>query len=184
MNPRSATVVAAALAATAVLAVVAFVAWPGARSEDFGATSPGDADLSANDVVPAITARNLGPTITFRSAAPEDVAKYEPAIPERLAIPAVGLAMKVEPKGLANDGSMALPDVAAVAAWYSHGAVPGDRDGAALIAAHVATDADGVGPFARLRDLHSGDAVSVTLTDGSQQIVRRGQAGTHFEARR
>lgn len=60
---------------------------------------------------------------------------------------------------------MEVPGVAEVG-WYRHGARPGDAQGSAVLAAHVAYDGvDGV--FRHLDDLAAGDRVDVGLADGS-----------------
>ena len=59
---------------------------------------------------------------------------------------------------------MQIPDVSEVG-WYRFGATPG-QPGSTVLAAHIAYDGvDGV--FRHLDDLEAGDAVSVTLSDGS-----------------
>ena len=176
MNPRLAVGLALALGATSVIAVVAFVAWPSQSAPDFDATSDSARSATPSGTVPAITAPLLGPAVTYRSANPADVARAAAIAPQRIDIPAANITMPVIAKGLASDGSMALPEKAAVAAWYRHGGLPGDADRAALIAAHIATDIDGVGPFARLGELVAGDTVVVTLSDGTREdftVVKR-----------
>ncbi len=66
--------------------------------------------------------------------------------------------------GVEGDGKMEIPGVREVG-WYRYGAAPG-QPGSTVLAAHVAYDGvDGV--FRHLDDLESGDAVSVTMGDGS-----------------
>jgi LPXTG-site transpeptidase (sortase) family protein len=66
-----------------------------------------------------------------------------------------------------STGELDLPAEAKVVAWYRYGPTPGAA-GSAVLAGHV--DWHGVpGIFFRLRDLHTGDAVAVTMSDGSVQ---------------
>ena len=176
MSSRFAAGLAIALAVTSAAALVVFVAWPSPSTPDFDAGSDARQADDASRVVPAITAPSLGPSVTYRSANPADVAAASSIMPQRIDIPAAQITLPVVAKGLAPDGSMALPIKAGVAAWYQHGGLPGDLDRAALIASHIATDVDGVGPFSRLGQLVEGDAVLVTLSDGSRAefaVVKR-----------
>ncbi len=176
MTSRIATAAAGGFAAIAVIAAVAAVSlWPAAPAKDFGADA-----LSArppagqpSDVVAPVTASLFGGGIPVAS---------EQLSPDRIVIPAIGLDMAVTALGLAPDGSMALNDRADTAAWYKFGASPGERDGAALIAAHVSSDVDGVGPFSLLPNLQQGDTVTVTMSDGSEQpftVVKRERVSKH-----
>lgn len=167
MNSRIATALASGLAAVALIATISAVTLqPPAPSQDFG-VAPGIA--AGPDTVPPVTASLIAGPIPIQSSDPKAQASQVEVSPDRIVIPAVGIDMPVVPKGLAPDGSMALPDASATAAWYRHGGAPGDRDSAALIAAHVATDVDGVGPFSLLPGVHQGDSVTVTLSDGTEQ---------------
>lgn len=87
--------------------------------------------------------------------------------PVRLAIGSVGLDLPVRPVGVAADGQMELPDTPSVLGWYRFGpaAVAGEP-GSAVIAGHLDTLRDGVGPLVRLREVQVGDLVRVVGTDG------------------
>ncbi len=87
--------------------------------------------------------------------------------PVRLALPELDIDMAVEPEGLDDDGAMALPEDAATAGWYRFG--PGLRDaaGATVIAAHIDSFHDGIGPFSRLKDASPGSTITVAGSDGS-----------------
>jgi sortase (surface protein transpeptidase) len=108
------------------------------------------------------------PDVPVRSAALADAAAPQPAAPVALAIPALGIAVPVDPVGVAPDGQMEIPPLAERAGWYRFGAAPGAGAGTAVVAAHVDSAASaGLGPFARLEDAAVGDLVEVTLADGS-----------------
>ncbi len=89
------------------------------------------------------------------------------ARPVALTIGAVGLAMPVRPVGATADGQVALPPDPAVLGWYRYGpsAGPGAR-GSAVLAGHLDSVRFGVGPLVALRDVATGDAVGVGLSDG------------------
>jgi LPXTG-site transpeptidase (sortase) family protein len=90
------------------------------------------------------------------------------AAPVTLTIDDLGVAIPVEPVGVADDGQMEIPPLAEVAGWYRHGPSPAQNSGSTVIAAHVDSIASaGLGPFARLGELRPGSAVSVTLEDGT-----------------
>ena len=167
MKSRIATALAAGLAAVALIAAVsAIVRWPSAAVQEFGfEPSP----LATPDTVGPVTAANSFGPIKIQETDPKSVSERVEVAPERLAIPTLGVDMTVTALGLAPDGTMALNDRADTAAWYQHGGAPGDREAAALIAAHVASDVDGVGSFSKLRDAKKGDVVTVTMSDGTEQ---------------
>ena len=75
--------------------------------------------------------------------------------------------MPVTPTGVRADGSMEVPDDPAVAGWYRFGPAPASATGATVIAAHVDSYDDGLGPLAWLRDAQIGWAVNVTTLDGA-----------------
>jgi len=87
--------------------------------------------------------------------------------PARLVLPSLGIDMRVEPEGVDDDGAMALPANAADAGWYRFGPGLGDPAGAVVIAAHVDSWHDGIGPFSRLKDAAPGSAVQVIDADGA-----------------
>jgi len=69
--------------------------------------------------------------------------------------------MPVDAEAVAGDGQMGLPTSAFVAGWYRFGPAPGDAAGASVIAGHVDTASEGVGPMAGLAGLRPGDVVQV-----------------------
>lgn len=134
----------------------------------------------ARDVGVPTSAATAGPAAPPTSALPEaplpdipvrdaSLAPVAPAPePAHLTLPTLGVDLPVDPVGVEEDGQMEVPPHAERAGWYRFGPAPGDPAGAAVIAAHVDSIAsEGLGPFARLRDLDPGDPVDVTLADGS-----------------
>jgi sortase (surface protein transpeptidase) len=105
------------------------------------------------------------PTIGTRRGTLEAVATsvIEPAA---LRLPSIGVDAVIRPVGVEPDGEMEVPDATDVG-WYRFGPTPG-ATGSAVLAAHV--DYDGRrGAFFELRELAPGDAVEVTMADGSVQ---------------
>ena len=85
--------------------------------------------------------------------------------PRRVTIPAVGLEMPVRPVGVVADGQMELPDDPAVLGWYRWGPAPGAH-GSAVLAGHLDSWEQGVGPLVRLREVLVGDDVVVGTPRG------------------
>ena len=94
------------------------------------------------------------------------------AQPVRLQVPGVDINVEVRPTGVAKDGSMELPDTVRRAGWYEFGATPRDRVGSTVIASHVDTRSEGLGPFARLVSVRKGDRVVVTDRSGRDHAYR------------
>ncbi|NQX26754.1 sortase [Microbacteriaceae bacterium VKM Ac-2854] len=90
-----------------------------------------------------------------------------PPVPDRIRIDALGLDMTVDPVGVDDDGLMELPPDTAVAGWYRFGPGLGASRGTTVIAAHVDSNAYGLGPFSRLRELGAGAEIVVSAADGS-----------------
>ncbi len=87
--------------------------------------------------------------------------------PQRISIPQLGIDMPIEAEGVDDNGAMALPPEAAIAGWYQYGPGIHNDEGATVIAAHIDSFHDGVGPFSRLRDASAGSTVTVSGSDGS-----------------
>jgi sortase (surface protein transpeptidase) len=84
----------------------------------------------------------------------------------RLSIPELDIDMKVDAMGFDPEGAMALPDAASDAGWYKFGPGVGHDSGATVIAAHIDSRHDGIGPFSRLKDASPGSIISVAGSDG------------------
>jgi hypothetical protein len=85
------------------------------------------------------------------------------AAPTLLRIPRLGLALPVDPAGVAEDGQMALPDDPTRLSWYRFGAGPLSSRGATVLGGHVDTIEAGAGPLARLATARPGDRLQVVL---------------------
>ena len=86
--------------------------------------------------------------------------------PARFAAAEVDIDLPVVRTGVADDGGMQLPESNREVAWYAFGSRPGDPSGTTVLAAHVDTRAEGLGPFARLRQLDRGDDIALTDVRG------------------
>ncbi|KKT78829.1 MAG: peptidase C60 sortase A and B [Parcubacteria group bacterium GW2011_GWF2_44_8] len=88
--------------------------------------------------------------------------------PISLTIPSIGVLAKVQPVGLASDGSgeMAPPSNFVDVAWYKDGTVPG-MNGNAVIAGHLSGKKVPEAVFYDLKKLVLGDEILVTDESGA-----------------
>lgn len=136
---------------------------------------------SAGQAAPAHTAD------TAASARPS--VKPAPAlgrsVPVRLQIPAIGVDTPVMQLGLAPDGTVQVPPIAAhdQAGWYRYSPTPG-QVGPAVVLAHVTVGRYGDGVFRHLAALHRGDRIVARLENGTAAVFAvddvRTVAKAHF----
>jgi len=120
-------------------------------------------DLEPSPPAPAPTAAVEVPT---SSAALGPV--REPVPPVRVVIPTIELDVPIEPVGVEPDGELELPENIRVAGWYKYGADPLSATGSTMIAAHLDSLPQGIGPFAALRDVPLGTEIVVATADGGE----------------
>jgi len=89
-----------------------------------------------------------------------------------MVVSSVAIDVPVRPVGVEPDGSMSIPDSAGTAGWYRFGARPGDRAGTTVIAGHVDTRREGLGPFARLSASRRGATIMIIDTEGRRSVYR------------
>ena len=123
------------------------------------------------DALPA-TSSPAPPAPTAEVSVPVAPANLEPprpaaAPPVQLVIGDLAVDMPVTPVGVRGDGSMEVPENPFVAGWYRFGAAPSWTEGATVIAAHVDSYDDGLGPLGFLRNAQPGPTVQVVTADGS-----------------
>lgn len=80
-----------------------------------------------------------------------------------------GTVVPVQPVGTADDGALDIPGDIRVAGWWRGGARLGDPFGSMLIAAHVDSRTQGLGPYAVLLSVKPGDEFQVT---GSKNLTQ------------
>ena len=85
---------------------------------------------------------------------------------------AAGIDLPIIPVGVADDGLMALPETVAQVGWYEFGARPADRAGSTVLAGHVDTMREGLGPLARLRTIEPGTEITVSAEQGGPRRYR------------
>ena len=90
------------------------------------------------------------------------------SVPVRIQIPSIGVDSDLMGLGLQSDGTMEVPQGGFPGGWYTGSPTPGEL-GPSIIAGHV--DWGGSpGVFYRLRELASGDSITVTREDGSVTV--------------
>jgi LPXTG-site transpeptidase (sortase) family protein len=91
------------------------------------------------------------------------------SVPVTLRIPAIGVDTPVMGLGLASDGSVQVPPIAAHdrAGWYRHSPTPG-QTGPSVILGHVTVGAYGDGVFRHLARLRTGDRIEAGLENGTR----------------
>ena len=102
---------------------------------------------------------------------------YDPAsvpAPTAVSVPAIGVRSELLELGIDAEGSAEVPADFDLAGWFSGGGRPGSR-GPTVLLGHVDSTA-GPGVFYALRDLVPGDAVEVTVADGT--VARYAVTGT------
>ena len=99
-----------------------------------------------------------------------------------------GTVVPIDAAGTAGDGSLAVPGDIRFAGWWRGGSRLGDPFGATLLAAHVDSFTQGLGPYASLLSARAGQRVVVssahltqTFAVVSLRLVPRGSLSRHRE---
>ena len=172
-----ATVLAVLVVAVVAGATVAGLAWAQAGSGD-SPESPVSGDLRGGSgagvpsvVQPVVPARRTG--------------AVRPEVPDRSVLPG-GQVVPIVAAGTARDGSLAVPDDIRVAGWWRGGARLGDPFGSILLAAHVDSFTQGLGPYAGLLSVSAGQHITLssahlrqTFSVVSLAVVPRGTLAAH-----
>ena len=96
-----------------------------------------------------------------------------PSRPVSISIPAIGVDTPVNPIGLADDGTLAVPQPGPhlnQAAWFENSPTPG-QPGPSIIEGHV-DSTEGPSVFFRLGDVKPGDQIVVRREDGRTLTFR------------
>ncbi|MFG3494233.1 class F sortase [Streptomyces sp. NPDC047928] len=121
-----------------------------------GAPDRGALPAAAADTVPA-------------AAAPTGAAHAPPAA---LTLPGHFTDVPVDPVGTARDGALDVPGSPRRLGWWALGARPGAPHGTVLLAGHLDTADEGVGPFEELHAVPLGAPVRLTTADGTHHAYR------------
>ncbi len=109
------------------------------------------------------------------------------APPVELRLP--GRTVRVDPVGVAADGSIDVPDDPSRAGWLVTGSAPADPAGSTVLVGHLDSATKGIGAFAALLDLPANTSLSVVDSQGDvhryrvtsrQQLVKAGLPATLF----
>lgn len=93
--------------------------------------------------------------------------------PRRFRAGGIDVDLPVVPVGVDRSGLMELPETVQEVAWYRYSARPGEAAGTTVLAGHVDTVRDGLGPFVRLHQLDEGDELSVDVGGKTRSYVVR-----------
>jgi hypothetical protein len=148
------------LAALATLAGVVVVAGCAVGEAAPPATTPTSATAAARPEA------DPPPTPTTAAVA-QRVGSVVPEPPKGIQLPD-GHRVGIRAVGTTRNGLLDVPDDIRVAGWWSGGSRLGDPFGSTLVAAHVDSRTQGLGPFASLLGVHAGDRVYV-WSDGLRQ---------------
>lgn len=124
-------------------------------------------DVSAPPAADPAPSQEARPSSAPTSPGTDDGARADP--PDQVRIPGLDLRLPVTPQGVTRQGAMALPESPSVLGWYRYGSRPADAEGATVIAGHVDSVTEGVGPLAGLAGLAVGDRVEVRA---GRELVR------------
>ncbi|HSU02951.1 MAG TPA: class F sortase [Nocardioides sp.] len=134
--------------------------------------------LAATVLVGVVAGPSTGDTARARAAVEAPVASNEPRAavaavpgvrsgavtpegPRSVRLPS-GRTVAVRPVGTTADGTLDVPADVDAAGWWREGSRIGDPFGSALVAAHVDSRTEGLGPFAELLGVRPGQLVVLT----------------------
>jgi len=123
-------------------------------------------------VLPAARPRSAveeRPSASVRPGRLVAAAPLNPASPDRLQIPALGVSTTVVGLGLNADGSLQVPGNFSQAGWYRASPTPGAL-GPAVVMGHVDSAASGPAVFYRLAELRPGAGITIQRADGSTAV--------------
>ena len=154
----------------AALVAAALVASCSTGTDSSGTAAPSPTTAAAPEVTTEATpdatpdAASALPDIPVRPA--QDAAVAPPPAPVRVTVADLDVDMLVVGVGTEPDGTMSVPAAGSEAGWYRFGSAPASPTGTTVLASHVDTLAEGLGPFARLREAQAGSSVTVTDAAG------------------
>lgn len=104
------------------------------------------------------------------AAVAERVGSVVPEAPKGIQLPD-GRRVGIRAVGTTRNGVLDVPSDIGVAGWWQGGSRLGDPFGSTLVAAHVDSTTQGLGPFASLLTVRPGDQVFI-WSDGLKQAFR------------
>lgn len=118
-------------------------------------------------------AKPAGPRVPIVSAALRPPPRIRTdQYPVRVVVAGVDISLPIKPVGVTKKREMELPGTIAEVGWYRFGANPSWKNGATVLASHVDTRAEGLGPFARLSEVKKGAEVTITDKNGGKFSYR------------
>lgn len=178
-GPRTAAAGAAVALAAVLCATAAWSAWGRADSDQPHHPSAGASSTSERD--------RAGPVVPARRAGAPRA-----EIPTRSVLPN-GTVVPIKPVDTARGGHLDVPADIRIAGWWRGGSRLGDPFGSTLLAAHVDSFTQGLGPYASLLSVRPGQRITVSSTHLTQAfavvslaLVPRGTLARHprfFSAR-
>jgi sortase (surface protein transpeptidase) len=137
--------------------------------EDRAAPEP----VAPGSVPPSTTS----PASSSTGPSPDTTPAGQPAGPEHLSIPSIGVATDLIRLGLNEDRTVEVPENPARAGWFDQGPVPGQL-GSSVVLGHV-DSVDGPAVFFELAQLEPGSTVEVRLAGGSVATFRVDRVATY-----
>ena len=130
-------------------------------------SAPGAGDAS---VQPAQPVQRSAAARTSTASAGVRAGAAAPEAPRSVRLPS-GRSVRVVPVSTTADGSLDLPGDVDVSGWWRGGSRLGDPFGSVLLAAHVDSVTEGLGPYAELLSVRAGDPVVLTSAHLRQEYV-------------
>ena len=145
------------MAATVAAGLIATTTWAWAGSlgsDDAAAPTAGHPTTPAARSAHAV--HSTGPAVPARRAG-----GVVPEIPRSTVLPN-GTVVPVRAVGTDRTGTLAVPSDIRIAGWWRGGARLGDPFGSMLLAAHVDSFTQGLGPYASLLSARAGQRITVS----------------------
>ena len=120
-------------------------------------TASGPAPSASTSTTSAGAAQEEVPPARVGSPAPSQRIRF---VPTAIELPGAKRA-PVDPASTQTDGILAVPENVTRVGWWDGGSEAGDPFGAIVIAGHVDSRTEGLGFFARLRQMRVGETVTV-----------------------
>jgi len=140
----------------------------------------GESQVGSSSAAPAASIAASVPDLSLTAGAPSaevppsassqapSLAVLQSSPPVRIEVPAIGTDSELLDLGLQPDGTLEVPPDAVTVGWYTGGPTPGEL-GPAVIVGHVDW-ASTEGVFYNLRNMVTGDQITVTRADGSVAV--------------